>query len=447
MTPWRELYLDFSGRPSGGCDSQGLVGFIKRPAAALGVLTGINVLNYLDRYVSAGILPLIIAELHLSGQQAGLLGTVFIFVYAIACPIMGWLGDRGPRLRLATIGVLVFCLATIGSGVATGFLALIFARALVGVGEASYAIVTPSLISDLYRPERRSGALAIFYAAIPVGSALGYMLGGQVGASHGWRAAFFVAGGPGIVLGLSLLLLAEPPRGHLDGRGAAASTPLSLAESLRTLWARKSFVVNTVGQTLYTFSIGGLAFWMPTYFVRERGIPLAQASFLFGLCLVVAGFLGTLIGGALGNRSSRRSAQGPFVFSGVALLASVPFSLASVLAPAPAIFWPAMFVTLLLLFLPIGPLNAAMTNVLSADLRARGFAVYSFGIHVFGDGPSPTLIGMASDVVGLRWPVIGAGLLMAAAGIVFLLGRRTLAQDLAAMDSPSVTPSTTTSAS
>ena len=132
----------------------------------------------------------------------------------------GYIGDRSRRLVLAVVGVTVWSLATVGSGLAWSFGALLIARCLVGVGEASYAVVTPSLISDLYPAERRGRAMAIFYAAIPLGSALGFMLGGQIGEHHGWRTAFFVAGGPGLLLALSLLAVKEPPAGPL--RPAAA---------------------------------------------------------------------------------------------------------------------------------------------------------------------------------------------------------------------------------
>jgi predicted MFS family arabinose efflux permease len=406
------------------------MGFIKRPGAALGILTGINVLNYIDRYVGASVLPKIISDLHISDGQAGALASVFIFVYALACPFMGWLGDRGRRLPMATVGVLVFCLATVGSGLAQSFAVLLIARALVGIGEASYAIVTPSLISDLYPPQKRSQALAIFYSAIPVGSALSYILGGQIGEAFGWRAAFFGTGGPGVILALSLLLLVEPVRGQLDGPQAAVEK-LSIGQALRALRSRPSFIVNTAAQTIYTFTMGGLAAWMPTYFYRERQIPLSRGTFLFGICLVLAGFLGTIVGGQLGDRLSRRWPTAPFVLSGAALVASLPFVIASVLAPQPAIFWPAMFVTLFLLFLNTGPLNAAMSNVLPAHLRGRGFAIYSFAIHVLGDGPSPFIIGTISDAVGLRTPVLGAGCMLTFAGLVLLAGRATLPRDLA----------------
>jgi MFS family permease len=407
------------------------VGWLERPSAALGVLTGLNVLNYLDRYVLAAVLPLVTTGLHLSDGQAGNLQSVFIIVYALVSPAVGWLGDRGHRLRLAALGVVVWSLATFGSGLAPTFALLMLARALVGVGEASYAVVTPSLISDLYPASRRGRALAIFYAAMPVGSALGYMLGGAIGSAYGWRAAFFAAGGPGLVLALALLLLREPPRGRLDMPRTSA-VDLSLSASLRALRQRPSYLVNTAAQTVYSFSMGGLAQWMPTYFFRERALPLAQATFLFGLCLVLAGFLGTMLGGYLGDRLSTRHRSAHFTVSGATLVLSLPFTLLAVLASDPAIFWSGMFITLLLLFLNVGPLNAAMTNVLAPELRARGFALYTLAIHMLGDALSPTLIGHASDAIGLRIPILVTGLLLGLSGLILLLGRRTLARDLQA---------------
>jgi MFS transporter, Spinster family, sphingosine-1-phosphate transporter len=396
----------------------------------LAVLTGLNVLNYLDRYVLGGVLPLVIDGLHLSGGAAGSLQSVFILVYSLTSPAFGWLGDRGDRrLRLAAFGVVVWSLATFGSGLAATFGALLLARALVGVGEASYAIVTPSLISDLYPASHRGRALAFFYAAMPVGSALGYMLGGTVGTHFGWRTAFFVAGGPGLLFALALLLLREPARGRYDV-ARPGTVGLSLSASWRGLRARPSYLVNTAAQTVYTFSMGGLALWMPTYFFRERGLPLAQASLLFGGVLLLAGFVGTLLGGFVGDRLLRRHRAAHFLFSGWTLVLSLPFTLLAVLAADPAIFWSGMFITLLLLFLNVGPLNAAMTNVLPPELRARGFAVYTVIMHLLGDALSPTLIGLASDAVGLRMPVLVTGLLLVVAGLILLAGRQTLTRDL-----------------
>ena len=402
----------------------------RAPGAILGVLTALNGLNYVDRYVGAATLPLILTGLAISDAQGGLLQSLFIVSYSLVCPIAGWVGDRQPRLRLAAIGVFVWSSATVASGLAPTYAWLLLARAVIGAGEASYAVVTPSLLSDCYPSERRARVLGVFYAAIPVGSALGYILGGVVGAAYGWRAAFFIAGAPGAVLAFMLLLLAEPRRGAMDPPGSAPPVPPALGASIRALLARRSYVVNTAAQIIYTFAMGGLATWMPTYFVRARGIPLETASTIFGLLLVVAGFAVTLLGGRIASHVAKTRPGADFVISGWSLASSIVFTLPAILAPQPLVFWPAMFVTLLLLFMNIGPLNAAMANVLPADLRARGFAITTGLMHLLGDAASPWLIGEASDHVGLELPVLVTGCLLAVAGVVLLLGQRTLVEDL-----------------
>ena len=376
----RSLYLG-----SRSCGTQLRLGRLdsRSPGAGipLGVLTGLNVLNYLDRYVLAGVLPLVMAGLHMSYGQAGSLQSVFIIVYSLISPVFGWWGDRGHRLRLAALGVVVWSVATFASGLAPTFAVLLLARALVGVGEASYAVVTPSLIADLY-PARTAGG--------PWPSST---------RPCRWEAPSVTcwaepserrsAGEPRFTSWAGRACCSSSPCCCCESRPRGRFDPLARAPS-GSGWGnrggrcarRPSYLVNTAAQTIYTFSMGGLAFWMPTYFVQERGLTLARATLLFGACLALAGFLGTLIGGFLGDRLLRRYRAAHFLFSGWTLVASLPFTLLAVLATDPAIFWPAMFVTLLLLFLNIGPLNAAMANVLPAELRARGFAIYTVVIHV-----------------------------------------------------------------
>jgi len=409
------------------------------PAVILGSLTTLNALNYLDRYVAAATLPLILADLSISDAQGGLLQSLFIVAYSLACGPAGWLGDYSNRLRIVATGVFVWSIATVASGLAPTYAWLLLARAVIGIGEASYAVVTPSLLSDCYPAERRATVLGIFYAAIPIGSALGYIVGGVIGEAHGWRAAFFVAGAPGAALAFLLLFLTEPTRGAQDSAHGAAPPP-GLGPSLRLLSSRRSYVVNTAAQIVYTFSMGGLATWMPTYFVRERDIPLSSAASTFGLLLVIAGFAGTLLGGRVSAMVARRYPGADFIVSGWSLVASIPFTFLAVLAPQPAVFWPAMFVTLLLVFVNIGPLNAAMANVLPAELRARGFAVTTLLMHLLGDAASPWLIGAASDQIGLRTPVLVTGCLLAAAGLILLAGRSTLEGDLNVASATSATP-------
>ncbi|HKZ04478.1 MAG TPA: MFS transporter [Methylomirabilota bacterium] len=406
-------------------------GWRRRPGVVLGALTALNGLNYLDRYVAAATLTLILTDLRISDSQGGLLQSIFIVTYALACPLAGALGDRLNRMALAAIGIFVWSVATVGSGLATTYMLLVLARALTGVGEAGYGVVTPPLLSDCYPPERRARAMGIFYAAIPVGSALGYIVGGVIGEHYGWRNAFFVAGAPGVALAFLLLLLPEPRRGTYDaGPARPAGGPGTF---FRALGARPSYWVNTVSQIIYTFAMGGLATWAPAYFVRERGIPLAVATSTFGLLLVVAGFLGTLLGGRLAQTFARRWPGADFVVSGWTLTVSIVFTLFAILSPDPLVFWPAMFVMLLLLFINIGPLNAAMANVLPAEVRARGFALTTMLIHLLGDAISPWLIGVASDRMGLKIPVLVTGCLLCASGLVLLAGRRTLVNDMERM--------------
>jgi MFS family permease len=410
------------------------------PRGALALLTGLNFLNYIDRFIPAAILPTILASFGLTDTEGGFLQTMFILTMAFVSPIAGWLGDRQPRFRLAAAGVLIWSAATFASGLAPTFAVLVAARAIIGVGEASYTVVTPSLLSDFFPTGQRANALAIFYAAIPMGSALGYVLGSQIAAAFGWRYSFFVAGVPGLVLAIVLLFLREPMRGAQDAKPApnpkskdgSSSSVVVIANAVRQLFMRPSFVANTISQTIYTFSVGGLAVWMPTYFVRERGLSVATASTAFGGVLALAGFAGTLIGGRLGDRLARRRPDAHFLLSGAALVASLPFTLLAILSPTPAIFWPSMFVTLTLLFLNAGPLNAAMANVLPADLRGRGFAFNTWAIHLFGDAISPPIIGWVSSHMGLRVPVLGAGLLMGVAGLVLFAGRAAFMRDLKA---------------
>lgn len=397
--------------------------------ATLGTLTALNVLNYFDRYLAAAVLPLIIAEMGLSDARGGALQSSLMVVYTVVCPLAGWLATSRSRFRLAGFGALIFSMATAASGLAPTYAALVVARALVGFGEATYAVVTPTLLSDTYPPERRGRAMAVFYAAIPVGTALGFQIGGLVGARYGYRAAFFLASVPGLLLATTFLLFRDPPRGQMDP-AAAAGPPPSMWQILRTLLGFRSFVWNTWAQTIYTFSMGGLAVWMPTYYQRQHGLSLAAATTGFGVTVVTSGFVGTLLGGRWGDAWALRHPTGHFAFSGWALLLSLPFSAAAVLAASPWVYWPCLFLTLFLLFLNTGPLNAAMVNALPVRLREHAYGVNTFAIHALGDVFSPVLIGLASDRIGLRIPVLITALLLPSAGLVLLLGRGALQEDL-----------------
>ena len=257
------------------------------PAGTLAILSGINLLNYLDRYVLPAVLTPIKDELHLSDSRLGALGTAFMLGYFLTSPIFGYLGDRLPRKRLIALGVVVWSAGTMLSGRAGGVAELVLFRVLVGLGEASYGTISPAWIADLYGAKKRNNALSIFYAAIPVGSALGYLAGGIIAAHWGWRPAFYVAGAPGLFLGLGLLRLREPSRGANDpGESPSAAGPnRGLAQAFHAyagLFGIRSYVLVVAGYVAQTFALGGFAFWAPTFLYRVHGMSVQSAGLFFG---------------------------------------------------------------------------------------------------------------------------------------------------------------------
>ena len=390
--------------------------------ALLLVLTVINFLNYLDRYVLSAVLEGIRLEMGFGDAQGGRLGSVFMLIYTVAAPLGGALGDRWNRNRMAGIGVGLWSLATIGSGLADSYESLLTMRALIGIGEAGYATVAPSIIADLFRPSERGRRLAIFYLAIPMGSALGYLLGGAVGDAYGWRAAFFVAGAPGLVFAAIVYFLPHPQRGVMDDEEPEPAVPL--LEGVRRVFRTPAWRINTVGMTLMTFSMGGIAFWMPTYLAREQGMSLGKASMVFGGITVVAGLAATLIGGTLGDRAFAKRQGGYFSISGLGLLLGAPFALAMPLMPNPTAVFACAFVAEFLLFLNTGPLNAALVACVPSSLRARSMAVNVFFIHLLGDAFSPALIGEVSELRGLSFAVALTSIPIALGGIALLWGAR-----------------------
>ena len=253
--------------------------------SALALLLAINLFNYIDRYVLAAVLPKIGEQFHRSKGELGLLMSMFLISYTVTAPLFGWLGDRTSRWRIIALGVIVWSLASGATGLATTFVLMLSTRALIGVGEAAYGPAAPSLISDLFPVDRRGGVMAWFYMAIPVGSALGFALGGLIAESTfsgllakplGWKWAFYAVVPPGVLLGLLCLLMREPPRGAADAVAAHTPKPRDVA----VLFRIPSYVLNTLAMTAMTFAFGGVATWMPTYlYEREATYSLTPAAY------------------------------------------------------------------------------------------------------------------------------------------------------------------------
>lgn len=412
-----------------------------RPALIL--LLSINLFNYVDRYILAAVEETVSKEFGVSMAQMGTLVTAFLLTYMVVSPIFGVLGDRVSRWALIGIGVILWSLASGGSGLATTFGVLFLMRCLIGVGEGAYGPVAPTLIADLYPVAVRGKVLAWFYAAIPVGSALGFVLGGLFNAPGQWHWAFILTVPPGIILGAWCFFMREPRRGlsdaapgpdNLDAAATGATTPARKATwaDYRSLLRIRSYVLNCAAMTAMTFAIGGMAFFMPRYLSQERGISRAVASPVFGLITVAAGLTATLAGGMLGDRLRSRYPGAYFLVSAGGMLVGFPMFLGVLYAPFP-LAWLFVFLAVFCLFFNTGPSNTAVANVTQPYVRASAFAVNIFVIHLLGDAISPAIIGYIADRSSLKAGFLVVSGTILIGGMLWLWAARYLGADTAAV--------------
>jgi MFS family permease len=369
---------------------------IRRPITILVLLTGLNLLNYVDRFVLSAVLPRVQQSLDVSTEVAGWFATIFLIGYFATAPIFGAMADRGARKGLIAMGVAVWSAATFGSGLATGVLALMAARAFVGVGEASYATLAPTIIDDMSPPDRKSRWLSVFYVAIPIGSALGYVIGGFVEKHWGWRHAFYVAGGPGIVLAGLCLLIKEPER-------KLSKEKFDPVAAFKALSPVRLYRRGVLGYCALTFAMGGFAYWAPTYLEMRYALDLAVANYTFGMITVLAGAVGTVFGGGWADRWARRISGGTPSDTQISLVnmrvcaigaaVAAPLAFGCFVAPTPKIFFVCTFFCELFIFLPTSPINAVILRSVPAEMRASAMALSIFAIHILGDLWSPPLIG------------------------------------------------------
>ncbi len=363
-------------------------------------LTGLNLFNYLDRNVLPAVLSTLQRDLHLDDAQVGRANTMFMVGYFFTSPFFGYLGDRFPRKWLIAFGILFWSIGTTMTGFAAGLGALLAYRVLVGLGEASYATLAPAWLSDLFSPERRNNALTIFYVAIPVGSALGYLTGAMsLHFTGSWRAGFLWAGVPGLLLAVALLFLREPARGEADVSATGESLPPpekpAMADVAR-LFRIGDFNLVLLGYTAYTFVLGGFQFWAPTFLFRVHGIAMEKASLFFGGTLVVTGLIATLLGGFAATAWQRRFRAGYASTLALSITLSVPFAAAALMTPSATASMVYFAVAMFLLFLPTGPINTLIVESVPTALRASAMAASIFVIHLFGDFWSPEIIGRLS---------------------------------------------------
>ena len=386
--------------------------------SALLVLTALNLLNYVDRNVLFAVQPLIQDEFHVSKVQIGYLTSAFLAFYMIAAPFIGPLADRYSRKLIIGLGAIFWSGLTLLTAFTHSYSQLLIRHTLVGIGEATFVTIAPTFVADLFAEEKRGRILGVFYLALPVGSAAGYLLGGNLGPHYGWRFPFYIAAAPGFLLAIAVLFLTEPERGQFD---SVKETPDRA--TVASLAGNPAFLTATLGMAAMTFSLGGIQVWMPQFLYSERHYSLAEANFLFGIIIVVDGILAALAGGWLGDYLLRRTKGSYYLVSAASMALGVPVMIVALFAKGSAMV-PAIALAAFFLLLNTSPLNAAVINSVGAPIRVTAIAANIFVIHILGDVPSPTMMGWVADRRSLQVAFILPVIAMIISSAILFYGMR-----------------------
>ena len=383
------------------------------------LLISLNLLNYIDRYILPGAQPLIQHEFHSTDEQMGALTTAMFFFFMLAAPATGWMGDRMSRKPLIVAGAVLWSLATLATVWVHSYWMFYLRQAFVGIGEATFVVYAPTVLADFYPERERNRVLSIFYVAIPVGAALGYVAGGAMGSAWGWRTPFFICAIPGLVIAaLYMQFGREPVRGSSDH---LQSTPNR--STVIGLFKNPAFLTSTMGLATLTFAIGGISAWMPTFLHRNAGLSVAHASLTVGGITVIDGIGGTLVGGWIAQRWLRSNHRALHLLSFWSVVLTLPFGAMVFFGPK-AFAIPALFFAEFFLFLNTGPLNTAIVNSVSAPVRATAISINLFCIHFFGDTFSPQIIGAISDRTDLAMGLGATLIFLVISAVILMVGSR-----------------------
>lgn len=373
---------------------------------ALAVLFGINLMNFFDRQIAGALGEPIRVEFGLNDTQLGLAATVFTLVYAAVGVPLGRLTDNWLRTRLIAIGVTFWSLLTAASGLAWNYASFLVTRIGVGIGEASCAPAGQSLIGDLYPPERRARAMAIFMLGLPFGLFAAYMLAGVIGQAWGWRAAFFVACAPGLILAVLALFIKEPVRGALETRTnlAPPKSPYRSVLRIKTMW----WIV--LSGLLYNFNAYAVNVFQTPFLQRFHELGLQDANTISAVSLGLTGAIGLLLGGWLGDRLGVTRPNGRVLVGATALLLAAPCVYISLQQPKGGIvmFTVLMATSSALSFAYYSTVYAAIQDVVPPNLRGTAVALYFFAMYVLGASFGSTVMGALSDYFAHR-AMLGAG--------------------------------------
>lgn len=362
---------------------------------AVAVLFGINLMNFFDRQIAGALGEPIRVEFGLSDTQLGLVATVFTLVYAAVGVPLGRLTDNWLRTRLIAIGVTFWSLLTAASGLAWNFTSFLLTRIGVGIGEASCAPAGQSLIGDLYPPERRARAMAIFMLGLPLGLFAAYMLSGVIGQAWGWRAAFLVACVPGLILAVLALFIKEPPRGAAEARPTLVVpvSPFRMVMRIKTMW----WIV--LSGLLYNFNAYAVNVFQTPFLQRFHELGLQDANTISAVSLGLTGVIGLWLGGWLGDRLRMTRSNGRVLVGAVALLLAAPCVFLALQQPKGGIvmFTAMMATSSALSFAYYSTVYAAIQDVVPPKVRGTAVSLYFFAMYVLGASFGSTVMGALSD--------------------------------------------------
>jgi MFS family permease len=416
---------------------------------AFTVLLIINILNYADRYVLSAVLPKIHADIGLTTLEEGLLGSSFLFVYAIATLPLGVWADRSVRKNIVSFCVGIWSVATVLAGLTRTFIQLFLVRSVLGIGEAGYAPASLSLLGDYFAKEHRGRILSYWSMGTLIGAAIGFTMGGLVADAFGWRWAFYIVGIPGLICAFLAWRMAEPARGTFDRseEEALANPETSEAEgaihgaigkdfweTVKKLMKIPTYWILVAGLVFSFFTIGGTSFWLPTYIVEDFHLKVGTAGILSGAVLVTSGLVGTIVGGWLADFFQKRMPQGRLLVATLGLLIGAPLVLLALFLHTIQLFVLVFILAGITLNFCTGPLNAVIQDVIAPEMRATAMGLALLLAHLLGDAASPSAIGALADKIPLGIALtVTAPTSLFIAGLICLLGLRTVARDMQRM--------------
>jgi MFS transporter, Spinster family, sphingosine-1-phosphate transporter len=334
-------------------------------------------------------------------------------------PITGFLGDRFPRKPMIVIAALFWSGINFLTASVHSYDSLNLRHAALGVGEASFGIFAPALLADFYPEDQRNRVLTIFNVAIPVGAALGYLIGGTVGEHFGWRMSFIVSAVPGTLIAILIAFFMKEP-----ARGASQHDKAKLEKgTVLSLLHNKAYLSSILGYAAVTFSLGGISWWMPSFLQRIDGRSESSAAYIMGAITVVTGLGGTITGGAIAQKWSRTNSKALYLVPAISSALAVPPALLCFFGPHSLTLY-GLGAAIFLIFLGTGPVNAATLNAVRPEIRATAMAGQLFIIHALGDAISPPIIGVVSDRSTLNIGLGSTLITMLIAAVIFFNGAR-----------------------